>query len=162
MSWVTSVLKYSKASKHCYQNCLNFFFPFCTSNDDSNFSKKYLFLGKNLTYIKKLPISKVKNFLMKNFWRNSNMENSAYTKTSNFEIQFIFLLKFIQILWCYKKYKKIGVWRVLGQVIIKNFLEHTILDKIYVTKWSNPVKLDMQRKVLVSILACSVTFIWKV
>ena len=60
---------------------------------------------------------------------------------------FIFLLKFLQVLWSYKKCQKIGVERGLGRATIKNVLAQTILDKIFGTKWSNPVKLDRERKV---------------
>ena len=42
---------------------------------------------------------------------------------------------------------KIGVGRGLGQVGTKNLLAWTIPDKIFETKWSNPVKLDGNRKV---------------
>ena len=49
--------------------------------------------------------------------------------------------------WSYKKCQKIGVRWGLGCVMIKNFLAQTIPDKIFGTKWSNPVKLDRKRKV---------------
>ena len=55
-------------------------------------------------------------------------------------------MKFIEMLWRYKKYQKIGVERGLDRVRIKDLLNHTILDKIFGTKWSNPVKLDRKRK----------------
>ena len=51
------------------------------------------------------------------------------------------------MLWSYKKCQKIGVGRGLGQVRIKNLLAQTIPDKIFGTKWSNPVKLNRKRKV---------------
>ena len=60
---------------------------------------------------------------------------------------FKFLLKFIEMLCSYKKCSKIGVGRGLGQVTTKNLLALTILDKIFGTKSSNPVKLDRERKV---------------
>ena len=43
---------------------------------------------------------------------------------------------------------KIAVGRKLGQVRTKNLFVQTIPDKIFGTKWSNPVKLDRKRKVL--------------
>ena len=61
---------------------------------------------------------------------------------------FIFLLKFIEMPWSYKKcQKKIGVGRGLSRVRTKNLVVQTILDKILRTKWSNPVKVDTKRKV---------------
>ena len=51
------------------------------------------------------------------------------------------------MLWSYKKCQKIGVGRGLGRVRTKNLLAQTIPDKIFRTKWSNPVKLDRKRKV---------------
>ena len=59
----------------------------------------------------------------------------------------MFLLQFIDILPSYKKCQKVGVGRGLEEVMTKSLLAHTILDKIFGTKWSNPVKLDMKRKV---------------
>ena len=50
------------------------------------------------------------------------------------------------MLWFYKKCQKIRVGRGLGQVRNKNLLSQTILDKIFGTEWSNPVKLDRNRK----------------
>ena len=50
------------------------------------------------------------------------------------------------MLWSYKKYQKIGLGRGLDQVRIKYFLAQTIPDKIFGTKWSNPVKLDRKEK----------------
>ena len=51
------------------------------------------------------------------------------------------------MLWSYEKCQKIGVGRGMGRVRTKNSLAQTIADKIYGTKWINPVKLDMKRKV---------------
>ena len=59
---------------------------------------------------------------------------------------FIFLLKFIEMYWSHKKAQEIGVGRGLGRVKIKNLFAQTISDKIFGTKWSNPVKLDRKRK----------------
>ena len=42
---------------------------------------------------------------------------------------------------------QIGVTRGLGRVWTKDLLAQTIPDKIFGTKWSNPVKLDRKRKV---------------
>ena len=42
---------------------------------------------------------------------------------------------------------KIGVGRGLGRVRINILLAQTIADKIFGTKWTNPVKLDRKRKV---------------
>ena len=46
----------------------------------------------------------------------------------------------------YKKCQKTGVGRRLGRVRTKNLLAQTIPDKIFGTKWRNPVKLDRKRK----------------
>ena len=51
------------------------------------------------------------------------------------------------MLWGFKKYQKIGVGTRLGGERIKNLLSQTIPDKIFGTKWSNPVKLDTKKKV---------------
>ena len=47
---------------------------------------------------------------------------------------FIFLLKFIEMLWSYKKCPKIGVGRGLGRVRIKNLFAQRKPDKIFGTK----------------------------
>ena len=59
----------------------------------------------------------------------------------------IFLLKFIEMLSSYKKCQKIGVGRVLGRIRNKSFIAQTIPEKVFGTKWSNPVKLDGKGKV---------------
>ena len=51
------------------------------------------------------------------------------------------------MLWSYQKCQKIGVGRRLGRERIKSLYSQTIPDKIFGTKWSNPVKLDRKRKV---------------
>ena len=51
------------------------------------------------------------------------------------------------MLWSFKKGQEIGVGKGLGRVRTKNLLAQTILDKIFGTKWSKPVKLDRKRKV---------------
>ena len=47
----------------------------------------------------------------------------------------------------YKKDKKNGVGRGLNRVRRKSLIVQTIPDKIFGTKWSNPVKLDNKKKV---------------
>ena len=51
------------------------------------------------------------------------------------------------MLWSYKNCPKNGVAKGLGRVRAKNLLAQTIPDKIFGTKWSNPVKLDKKKKV---------------
>ena len=51
------------------------------------------------------------------------------------------------MLWSSKKCQTIGVGRGLSRVRTKNLLAQLISDKIFGTKWSNPVKLDRKRKV---------------
>ena len=45
-----------------------------------------------------------------------------------------------------KKSEKIGDERGLGQVRTKYLLAHTIPHKIFGTKWSDPVKLEREKK----------------
>ena len=59
----------------------------------------------------------------------------------------MFLLKLIEMFWSYEKCQKIGIGRELRRGKTKNMLAQTIPDKIFGTKWSNPVKLDTKRKV---------------
>ena len=40
-----------------------------------------------------------------------------------------------------------GIGRGLGQVRTKNWLAKTIPDKIFETKWRNPIKLERKKKV---------------
>ena len=47
----------------------------------------------------------------------------------------------------YKKCQKFGFGWGLDQLWTKNVLAQTIPDKIFGTKWSNPVKLDMEIKI---------------
>ena len=54
------------------------------------------------------------------------------------------------MLWSYKKCQKIGIGKGLGCVKAKNVLVQTIPDKIFGTKWNNPVKPNGRRKRLVS------------
>ena len=59
----------------------------------------------------------------------------------------------------YKKDNKNGVGRGLNRVRRKNLIAQTIPDKIFGTKWSNPVKLDNKKKSLVSVLVFFLTAI---
>ena len=59
----------------------------------------------------------------------------------------------------YKKDKNNGVGRGLNRVRRKNLISQTIPDKIFGTKWSNPVKLDNIKKSLVSVLVFFLTAI---
>ena len=63
------------------------------------------------------------------------------------------------MLWSYKKCQKIGIARELDRVSAKIFFAQTILDKIFGTKWSNPVKTGQEKKSLVSVFACFLTAI---
>ena len=51
------------------------------------------------------------------------------------------------MVWSYKKCQKIVVARGLIRVRTKNLLAQTIPDKVFGTKWRNPVKQDRKRKV---------------
>ena len=46
------------------------------------------------------------------------------------------------MLWSYEKCQKSGGGKVLAPVSTKYLLAQTIPDKIFGTKWRNPVKLD--------------------
>ena len=48
--------------------------------------EKVLIWLKNVTSVKKLPISKVENFLKSNFSPKSNMQKGAYVKPLNLEL----------------------------------------------------------------------------
>ena len=129
-------------------------FSFCSVHFEwwFKFLEKVLILLKDIKFIKKPPISKVESFLKSSLWPKSNMQNSPYTKPLTSELLtqltcFLFLLKFIEMLWSYQKCLKNWVRRRLGWVSIKNLLVQTIPNKIIGTKWSNPVKLDTKRKV---------------
>ena len=92
-------------------------------------SGKCAHFAENFYFYQKLPISKVESVSKSNFWPKSNMQNSAYTKPFGILTQqtfSIFLLKFIEMLWSYKKCQKIGVGRGLGQVMIKSLLAQTV------------------------------------
>ena len=52
-------------------------------------------------------------------------------------------------------------WKETGQVKIKNLLAQTILDKIFRTNWSNPVKLDRKKR-FTYVSACFLAAICKV
>ena len=128
-------------------------FPFCSLHLQwwFRFLEKVLMWLKNVTSIKNLPTSNVESFLKPNFWPKSNVQNSAYTKPVNVKLTklicFIFSLKFIEMLWSYKACQKIGVRSRQGRVRTKCLFAQTIPDKMFETKWSNPVKLDRKRKV---------------
>ena len=60
---------------------------------------------------------------------------------------FIFLSKFIDTLWSYKKHQKVVTGRTVGQRKIKSWLAQTIPDKVFGIKRSTSVKLDKKTKV---------------
>ena len=51
------------------------------------------------------------------------------------------------MLWWYAKFQKIRVWGGLRRVKTKILFAQTMLDKIFGTKWRNPVELDRTRTV---------------
>ena len=116
---------------------LKFYFCFLHFQWWSKFLEKVLIWLKNVTSITKLQISKAEIFLKLNFWPKWNIQNSAYTKPLNLKLTqltcFIFLLKFLELLWSYNKCQKIGVGRGLDRVRIKHLLPQTIPDKIFGT-----------------------------
>ena len=124
---------------------------FCSLHFQSwfKFLEKVLIWLKNVTSIKKLLISKVESFWKSNFWPKSKycLHKTVKPGTLTQLTWFIFLLKFIEMLWSYKKFQKIGVGRELDRIRTKNLLAQTISYKIFQIKWSNPVKLEIKRKV---------------
>ena len=66
---------------------------------------------------------------------------------------FILLSQIGEMLWSYKKCKKVQVWKRLGRVITKFLLAQTIPDKVFGTKKRNPVNLDKKMKILYPILS---------
>ena len=150
--WIGSLLKYCKVPKRYGRDYLKiFYFTLYTFNDDSNFCKNCSLGSKMSLLSKNYTINKVESFWKSNFWPKPNMQNSAYTKTIKLGtlVQldcFIFLLKFIAMIWSYKKCQKIGFGRRLAWVRAKNMLAQTILDKIFGTKLNNSVKPDRRRK----------------
>ena len=67
---------------------------------------------------------------------------------------FICLLKFMEMLWSYKKCQKIGVGRGLGRVGMKYLIPQTIPDKIFGTKWSNPRDVSRLNLIVVDHYEC--------
>ena len=117
-------------------------FSFCSLR----FQWWFKFLEKSVHLPQKCHFHKQSWTFFRVKWPTSNMQNSAY-RTSTQLAWFIFLLNFIEMLWSYKKCQKIGAGMGLGWVRTKNVLAKTIPDKIFGTKWNNPVKLDRRRKV---------------
>ena len=80
------------------------------------------------------------------------MQTSAYTKPLNlglYRSDLLYILtQVLETLWSNKICQKIADRRVLCQVRVKSLLAQIIPNKIFGTNWSNPVKLDRQRKIL--------------
>ena len=65
----------------------NIFFAVYTSTDDSNFwRKKMLIWLKNISSVKKIPVSNGESFLESIFDLNQILQNTAFTKPLNLEI----------------------------------------------------------------------------
>ena len=130
----------------------NFLFAFCTSNDDSNFWKNCSFGSKILPLSKNYQEAKLKVFKSQIFDLNQFCEivltQNHWIWTLTQLTCFVFLLKFIEMFWSYKKMSKNWSWKRNGWVKVKHLHAQTIPDKILVTKSSNPVKLGKKRKVL--------------
>ena len=117
--WIGSLIKYCKVLINIMTriiwkfSCCSLHLQWCF-----NLLEKVLIWLKNVTSIKKLPISKVECFLKSNFWPKSNIQKCCLHKTIKFGTLtqlacFIFLLKFIKMLWSYKNCQKMeleGDW----------------------------------------------------
>ena len=66
------------------------------------------------------------------------------------------------MLWSYKKCQNLGIEMGLGRDRTKNLVAQRILDKIFGTKYNNPIKLDKKKKSLVSGFTCFLTAVGKV
>ena len=78
----------------------------------STFLKKVLIWLKNVTCIKKMPISKVESFLNSNFWPKPNMKNSACTKPLNLEFE----RDWIALYFYWSAYKCFGVIKTVKKL----------------------------------------------
>ena len=117
----------------------------------------FKFLEKLLIWLKILPLSKnyqeakLKVFKSQIFDLNQLCEivltQNHWIWTLTQLTCFVFLLKFIEMFWSYKKMSKNWSWKRNGWVKVKHLHAQTIPDKILVTKSSNPVKLGKKRKV---------------
>ena len=144
----------------------NFFFYYLHFQWWFTFLGKVIRCFKNVTSIKKLPIGKVESFSKSNFWPKWNIQKYCLYKTIQFGTLtqlacFIFFLKFIEMLWSSKRCIKAWVGRRQGRDKAKNVLSQAILNKMFGTKWNNPVKPDRRRKVLY-VFACFSAAIGKV
>ena len=128
-------------------------FSFCLLH----FEWWFKFLEKLLIWLKILPLSKnyqeakLKVFKSQIFDLNQLCEivltQNHWIWTLTQLTCFVFLLKFIEMFWSYKKMSKNWSWKRNGWVKVKHLHAQTIPDKILVTKSSNPVKLGKKRKV---------------
>ena len=113
-----------------------FSFTLYTSNDDSDFWKKYQFWLKN---VQKTTNRESSKFSKVKFWPKPRIQNSANTKPLNLELLtqltcFIFLAwleKCFEVIEIFQKLKCEGDWAKLRQ---KNVFAQTVLDKIFGTK----------------------------
>ena len=62
------------------------------------------------------------------------------------DLLYVFI-RFMEMLWSYKKCQKIGVGRGLGRVRANNLLARITPDRMFGTGWSDLVKLEERRKV---------------
>ena len=100
-------------------------FTLYTSNDDSNFWKKYQFWLENVSSFKKTTNRGSSKFSKVKFWPKPRIKNSANTKPSNLElltqlICFIFLTwleKCFEATEIFQKSKREGDWAKLRQKI---------------------------------------------
>ena len=113
---------------------------------------KVLILFKNVTPIKKLPISDSESILqsildLNWIWEILFKQNRWIWSFNATDMLYIFLKHYRNALIIYKL-TKTKVWGRLGGVTIKTLFAQTILGNIFRKKMRNPVKMDRARKVL--------------
>ena len=151
--WIGSVLKYCKVPKYYDHDCLTMFFLLSTLplriqifGKSAHLAQKCYFCQKTINK-QSWKLFKVKIFDLNQICKIVFAQNHWIWNFNATELCFIFLLKFVEMLWSYKNCQKNWSWKGLGWVRIKNLLAQTIPNKIFGTKWSNPVKLVRKIKV---------------
>ena len=117
--------------------------------DDFIFWKKCSSGSKMLVLSKKLPINKVESFPKSYFDQNQifKIVLTQSHKIWNFNATHLLYIFIKYRRNALKKMSKIEFWRRLGRVMAWNMLSQKIPNKIFGTKYKNPVELDKARRV---------------
>ena len=117
--------------------------------DDFIFWKKCSSGSKMLVLSKKLPINKVESFPKSYFDQNQifKIVLTQSHKIWNFNATHLLYIFIKYRRNALKKMSKIEFWRRLGRVMAWNMLSQKVPNKIFGTKYKNPVKLDKARRV---------------